>query len=118
MTSGSMLGDARLDKRLGQLTEQLSAIPVANLPQALTNWASLKAGYRFMNNKRVTHEGIMQTEQAGTYQRMQSAEGQIVLAVQDTTSFNFAGRTATSGVGVLDDNHTPGFFAHTTLAVS
>jgi hypothetical protein len=38
--------------------------------------------------------------------------------VQDTTSFNFAKRAALEGVGLLEDNRTPGFFAHTRLAVS
>lgn len=41
----------------------------------------------------------------------------VVLAVQDTTSFNFGGRQI-DDLGVLDDNRTGGFFAHTTLSVS
>jgi hypothetical protein len=41
----------------------------------------------------------------------------VVLAVQDTTSFNFSGRQI-AGLGVLDDNRTRGFFAHTTLNMS
>ena len=114
----SMLGDARLDKRLDQLTEQLSAIPIVNLPQTLTDWASLKAGYRFVNNQNVIHEKVIEIEQQATLHRIKANEGDVVLAVQDTTSFNFANRPALSGLGVLEDNRTPGFFAHTTLAVS
>ncbi len=71
MTMGSVVGDVRLDQRLGQLTEQLSAMPVVKLARALTNWTELKAGYRFMNSKWVSHAGIMQTAQAATYERMQ-----------------------------------------------
>lgn len=41
----------------------------------------------------------------------------VVLAVQDTTSFNFSGRQI-DDLGVLDDNRTSGFFAHTSLSVS
>lgn len=41
----------------------------------------------------------------------------MILAVQDSTEFNFAGRPALSGLGVLSDNQTAGFMAHTTLAV-
>ncbi|MCD4831502.1 MAG: IS4 family transposase [Anaerohalosphaeraceae bacterium] len=100
------------------MAEQLSAIPVATLPQALTDWSSLKAGYRFVNNKKVTHEGIIEIEQQATVQRVEADGSEIILAVQDTTSFNFANRAALSGLGVLEDNRTPGFFAHTTLAVS
>ena len=71
-----------------------------------------------MNNKKVTHAGIIAIQRAATQQRMASTEAPVVLAVQDTTEFNFAGRPALSGLGVLSDNQTPGFMAHTTLAVS
>jgi hypothetical protein len=114
----SMFGDVRLDKRLERLTEQLSIIPMVRLPQALTDWSSLKAGYRFVNNESVTHAGIIELERQATGQRAAAAGGDVILAVQDTTTFNFANRAALSGLGVLDDNKTPGFFAHTTLAVS
>jgi len=114
----SVFGDLRLDKRLEQLTEELSAVPMAKLPQALPGISSLKAGYRFMNNEQVTHAGIIETERQQSWQRIASDDGQFLLAVQDTTAFNFAKRPALKGLGVLEDNRTPGFFAHTTLAVS
>ncbi len=114
----SRFGDMRLDKRLEQLTEELSAIPMAKLAQALPGISSLKAGYRFMNNEQVTHAGIIEIERQQTWQRIAADDGQFLLAVQDTTSFNFAKRSALSGLGVLEDNRTPGFFAHTTLTVS
>jgi hypothetical protein len=117
-TMSSMFGDSRLDRRLDHLTEQLSAIPMANLPQTLTKWAELKAGYRFVNNPNVSHAGIIEVERRATVQRAAAISGEVILAVQDTTAFNFADRAALEGLGVLDDNHTPGFFAHTTLAVS
>lgn len=50
--------------------------------------------------------------------RQQECQRQgVVLAVQDTTSFNFSGRQIEE-MGVLEDNRTKGFFAHTTLLVS
>lgn len=115
---GSVFQDMRLDKRLEQLTEQMSRMSVANLPQSLTEWSSLKAGYRFVNNKRVSHQGIVEVEQQATLQRIQADGGTILLAVQDSTSFNFAGRPALEGLGVLEDNQTPGFFAHSMLGIS
>ncbi len=114
----SPFSDKRLDRRLDELTEQMSAIPIVRLPQMLTEQASLKAGYRFMNNPKVSHRGIIELERQATTQRIEATADEIILAVQDTTSFNFAPRTGLSGLGVLDDNQTPGFFAHTTLAVS
>lgn len=62
----SIFGDIRLDKRLDQLTEELSATAVAKLPQALSRASSLKAGYRFMNNDQVTHQGIIGIERQQT----------------------------------------------------
>jgi Transposase Tn5 dimerisation domain len=43
---------------------------------------------------------------------------QRVLLVQDTVSFNFSGHPATDGLGPLENAHTVGFLAHSTLAVS
>ncbi len=114
----TMFGDRRLDARLEQLTDQLSTMPTGKLTQCLFDWANLKAAYRFVNNPKVSHEGIIQIEQQATLKRLEWDVGEIVLAVQDTTSFNFSGRPALSGLGVLENNVTPGFFAHTTLAVS
>jgi hypothetical protein len=114
----SVFGDMRLDKRLEQLTEELSAVPMAKLSQALPGIASLKAGYRFMNNEQVTQAGIIAIERQQTMQRIGADAGAVLLEVQDTTGFNFARRPGITGLGVLEDNKTPGFFAHTTLAVS
>lgn len=90
----------------------------ANLSKTITDWANLKAGYRFVNNKKVTHERLIKIEQEKTWQRVEQTGESVLLAVQDTTSFNFAGRNTLTGLGVLEDNKTLGFFAHTTLAVS
>ena len=114
----SILGDKRLDKRLMQIIEHLSENRQAILTQTLPTWASLKAGYRFGNNPKLNHPKLIEVERQATQQRLQTSQVQRILAVQDTTSFNFANRRALTGLGVLDDNRTPGFFAHTTLAVS
>jgi hypothetical protein len=114
----SIFGDIRLDKRLEELTEQMSANPTANLPRIFKDWSSLKAGYRFMNNERVSHGQIIELERQASMERMQAEAGEVLLAVQDSTSFNFAKHQATHGLGVLDNNQSAGFFAHTTLAVS
>jgi hypothetical protein len=116
--TAAKLGDARLDKRQEQLAEQLSTMSGANLSKTITDWASLKAGYRFVNNQKVSHAGLIEIEEQDTQQRIGQAQGALILAVQDSTSFNFARRKALRGLGVLEDNRTPGFFAHSTLAVS
>lgn len=61
---------------------------------------------------------MIEIEQQATFERIAQTNPTIVLAVQDSTSFNFAQHPQTSGLGVIEDNRSAGFFAHTTLAVS
>ncbi len=96
----------------------MRATPQAKLTQSMQTLGSCKAAYRFVNNASVTHEGIIAAEVAETHHRVAQTGHQLVLAVQDTTSFNFSQRHAVEGLGVLDDNRTPGFFAQSTVAVS
>ena len=60
---------------------------------------------------------MIELERNATYERLTMPEDAPILAIQDTTALNFSGRQV-DGLGVLEDNQTPGFFAHTTLAVS
>lgn len=61
---------------------------------------------------------MIEIEREETLSRIASGAGERVLALQDTTSFNFAHHPETKGLGVIEDNHTAGFFAHSTLVVS
>ena len=42
----------------------------------------------------------------------------LVLVIQDTTSLDFSRHPGTAGVGPLENSHSRGFFAHSTLAAS
>lgn len=61
---------------------------------------------------------MMEAERQATLARLADLDDSVVLAVQDTTTFNFKHRQSLAGLGVLDNNQTLGFFAHTTLAVT
>lgn len=61
---------------------------------------------------------MINVESEATLTRLQEEVPRVVLALEDTTSFNFAHHPATEGLGVIEDNRTAGFFAHTTLAAS
>ena len=58
----------------------------------------------------------MTGQQQATLKRLQGENR--VLLLQDTTSFDFAHHPATSGLGMLENEHCLGFLAHSTLAVS
>lgn len=61
---------------------------------------------------------MIDIERQATLDRLHHNTHELVLAVEDTTSFNFNHHPATRDLGVIEDNRTAGFFAHTTLAVS
>jgi len=46
------LGDKRLNRRLIDIVETLSAKPAVSVPQACGTWAKTKAVYRFWDNQR------------------------------------------------------------------
>jgi hypothetical protein len=70
----------------------------------------------FWGNERVTHAAIIETQRAETLARMTSER--LVLVIQDTTSLDFSGHLGTDGLGPLENSHSRGFFAHSSLAVS
>ena len=107
----SIFGDMRLDRRFELLIEQLIAMPVAKMSQAVSNWSQQKAAYRFLNNKKVSHSQMMSYHREETLERIRFADDAYFLLLEDTTSFNFDGREI-SGLGVLEDNRTAGFFAY------
>jgi hypothetical protein len=56
--AASTLPDARLEKRLRQLMEQLAKGVGRSIPWACQDWAAVKAAYRFFSNGRVSEEQI------------------------------------------------------------
>lgn len=110
------LGDARLNKRLIKIVENIVANPEASVPQASGTWAETKATYRFWDLKQVTPEAIRRAHTASTAERVKACS--TVLVVQDTTNLDFTSHPATKGLGYLDDVHLRGLKVHSALAVS
>lgn len=70
----------------------------------------------FWGNERVSHEALIETLREETLERVTS--GGRVLLVQDTTSLDFSGHEAVTGLGRLESGERRGLFVHSTLAVS
>jgi len=70
----------------------------------------------FWGNERVSHEALIGILREETLDRL-SGKGRILL-VQDTTSLDFSGHEGVEGLGRLENSHSRGLFAHSTLAVS
>src|ERR1035438_5514963 len=56
----AQLGDPRRSKRLVNIATQLAAHPGGTLPQVFSDWAELKAAYRFFDNAAVNFERVLQ----------------------------------------------------------
>jgi len=109
-------GDARLVQRLITLVATLSERPASSLPTALGKWSDTKAAYRFLDNKRVTPAAIYQGHRKATLKRAKGHS--VLLAVQDTTVFNFTLHRETEGLGPIGQQGLSGFFLHSCLGVS
>jgi len=113
------LHDARLNRRCQELAVALGQQPTAYINQACEDWAATKAAYRFFDNtQKVTPAGISAPHQQRTVERM--SQQPLVLAVQDTTFFNYSHHPQTEGLGEIGTKKQQqrGFGLHSTLVVT
>ena len=112
------LNDKRLDRRGRKLADDLGRQPSASINQACEDWADSKAAYRFFANQSVTPEQILAPHTQRTVERMRDQT--VVLAVQDTTFFNYTHHPETQGLGEIGTKKQDqrGFGLHSTLAVT
>jgi hypothetical protein len=112
----TVLGDARLTKRLEKLVMDFSAHPTATIPEACGDWKGTKAAYRFFDNARLSHAQILGGSRQACVERMSDSE--MILVVQDTTSLDYTAHPTTKDVGPLEANTHHGLFVHSCLAVT
>lgn len=118
------LGDERLNKRLATISCRFAQSPLSPINHACDDWAETKAAYRFFSNEKITHQEITKSHIAATKERCR--EYSTVLAIQDTTYFNYSSHLGTTGLCPLgrkkgrhkDQIATVGLVMHSTLAVS
>ena len=107
--------DKRLRKRLLVLARDLYARPQANIPQACGTRAKTKAAYRFLENENTKMEILLEKHYESTINRI--SKEKVVLAVQDTTSFNYSAHPMTEGIGLIGsyENGPIGLLMHDTM---
>jgi hypothetical protein len=112
------LKDGRLNWRCQELATVLAQQPDTPINQACEDWADTKAAYRFFANKKVTPERILAPHQQRTVSRI--SQHPLVLAVQDTTFFNYSHHPHTEKLGAIGNKKQKqqGFAMHSTLAVT
>jgi hypothetical protein len=82
-------GDGRLNARVRRISGRLAMKPGSSFPEALVTEAELEGFYRFVANDKVTPSAILEPHVRATAAR--AAEHVTVLAVHDTTEFQFGG---------------------------
>ncbi|MEG3081840.1 transposase DNA-binding-containing protein [Halomonas sp. 5021] len=82
------VSDARLNRRLGMILEDIGERPDRSLPTAFQDWANAQADYRFFANENVSEDKILEGHFAASALRIQATDGPILI-LQDTTEFSF-----------------------------
>jgi hypothetical protein len=110
-----VVGDVRLSDRGDWLVERIVTMGSLVLRRIGGDRAGEIAGHRFLDNGRVSAGAIVD---ALAWRTREACSGRRVIAVQDTTEVNFAGREhARQGLGPAGNGVAPGFFIHPVVAV-
>ena len=94
------------------------AQPAANIPQACQSRAKTKAAYRLFEHKALNMDAILSSHYHSTMQRIACEQTKVVLAVQDTTSFNYDTHADMEGLGPINKHvdGAQGILLHDTMA--
>jgi hypothetical protein len=107
--------DIRLSARAEQIYERIVAMGSLVLRRVGGDRAGEIAAHRFLDNDRVSTQAIVETLSRRT---LDACAGRRIVAVQDTTEINFAGRDASrTGLGQAGGDKSVGFFIHPLIAV-
>lgn len=110
------LGDARRNKRLVRIVEDLAAQPASSVPQACGNIAATTAAYDFWSSPYFEPDDIRNAHIKSTVSRIK--EHDVVLLIQDTTNIDLTSHPSTRGIGYLDHQKSFGLKVHSTFAAS
>lgn len=118
------LEDERLNQRLIKISQQISENPQSPINKACGNWGDAKAAYRFFQNQNVNYQTIVGTHTDMT--KIRSEQENTILAIQDTTYYNFSNHPKTQGLGILsrfsgehkNEILTLGLCMHTTIGIT
>jgi hypothetical protein len=112
------LRDRRHRERLCVVARDFFARPAANIPQACQTRAKTKAAYRLFEHKAVKMDSLLGAHYQSTMERIARQKIPVVLAVQDTTSFNYDTHAEMEGLGPINTrvDGAQGILMHGTMA--
>jgi ribosomal protein L37AE/L43A len=117
ISSLAKFGDKRLNLRFEKVLNTLSDQVECSIPQAFKQWGQTKAMYRFLSNKKVKGETIIEA-QLNNWSENQLSEHSVILAIHDTTALDLTGKRSEDQLGCLSYEKQRGFFLHNTLLCS
>jgi len=107
-------GDKRLNKRLLKIVNKMSEHPENSIPQQMGNWGDIKACYKFLRNKKVTHKRI----QGQHRERIKNQNiGKVTIYLQDTSELDFTNLEESNGLGFIGNHNNKGLMFHSCLAI-
>lgn len=111
-------GDRRLHERLIHITRDFAAHSEAAGPEACGTRTRTKAAYRFLANSKASMQELIRSHAQASAGRCRHHD--VVLAVQDTTTLNYAAPTITEGLGPIGSSAdgAQGLIVHDTMAFS
>lgn len=110
------LGDVRRTRRLVRTANLMSRRPGGSLPQKLRSPKDLRAFYRLMNCKDVTHEAILASHRQATLKTI-SQMSSTVLVLHDATEMDFTTHRSLQDLGQIGNGNHRGYIAQNSLAV-
>jgi Transposase Tn5 dimerisation domain/Transposase DNA-binding len=112
---GARLWDGRCRQSLSTICERLVRQPELSF-SAACGTAARQAAHRIFEHPETTVAGLLAGHGAQTAQRCRAYD--LILAVQDSTEFEYTSHKQTAGLGPLGHGFTRGLMGHTVLAVT
>jgi transposase-like protein len=116
--AGIDLGDSRRRARLIRAADGLCRHPGGTLPDKLSRPADLRAFYRLMNCRRVTHEVLLRAHADATRRRIAALDNGTVLVLHDATELDYTSKKSLEHqLGQIGQGTHRGYICHNSLAV-
>jgi hypothetical protein len=106
------LGDQRRTRRAVKFAAQVAADPSGSTPEQTEKWSDCKAAYHLLDREETTFAALAGPHWGRTKGTFQGH----ILLIDDTTDVCF-GQRSIAGMGMINDQHHPGFLLHSSLAV-
>ena len=114
LISTPTFGDARLSKRLNRILAQLSLKSEESVPRRIKDRSQVKAYYRFINNKEVNSEMLIDAYRRSSLEASRAYSG-LILSIQDTTELVYTGKRSSAHLGPLSHEFRRGMLLHNHL---